>query len=287
MTSLTATSFGKLFIIATPIGNLKDMTLRAIETLQSVDLIAAEDTRHSHPLLQHFGISKPILSLHQHNESHRTTQILEKLREGVNIALISDAGTPLISDPGFTLVQSVRAQGFSVIPIPGACALITALSAAGLPCDHFFFAGFLPHHAGNRQKILKTYQDTPYTTVFYESPHRILALFQDIQAIFGPEKPICFAKELTKLFEFFLSGTIQEAIAWLEEKPEHKKGEFVVMLPGTAIEKTDTALFTLSLEAILKPLLATLPLKQAVQLAAEITGKKKNAVYDIALNLKT
>jgi 16S rRNA (cytidine1402-2'-O)-methyltransferase len=206
ITSSPQTTFGKLFLVATPIGNMKDITLRALEVLKTVDLVAAEDTRRSRVLLQHFGISKPMLSLHAHNEESRSQQVLEKLRSGLNIALISDAGTPLISDPGYPLVTLLRQENIDVIPLPGPCALIAALSASGLPCDHFFFAGFLPAQSANRKKALKTYQDTPHTTIFYEAPHRILALFKDMLAIFGDDRKVGFAKELTKIFEHFFSG---------------------------------------------------------------------------------
>lgn len=282
----SSTSFGKLFLVATPIGNMKDITLRALEILQHVDLIAAEDTRRSRVLLQHFGLSKSMLSLHAHNENTRSQQLVEKLQEGLNIALISDAGTPLISDPGFTLVQQVRKQGISVIPIPGPCAVIAALSASGLPCDHFFFAGFLPAQSSARQKVLLAFQETPYTTVFYEAPHRILALFEDMKTIMGGDRQVGFAKEITKVFEHFFSGTIDEAITWLTIESEHQKGEFVVMLTGKSIltntKESDTIHLTLPL--LLKSLLKSLPLKQAVQIAAEISGEKKNKVYTMALN---
>lgn len=289
LTSIPPVNFGQLFLVATPIGNMKDITLRALEVLKSVDLIAAEDTRRSRVLLQHFGLSKPLLSLHAHNEESRSEQILEKLRSGLNIALISDAGTPLISDPGFTLVQRVRENHLNVIPIPGPCALIAALSASGLPCDHFFFAGFLPAQSKLRQKALTTFQNTSYTTIFYEAPHRILDLFKDMQTIFETGRQVAFAKELTKIFEHFFSGTIEEAIQWLILKPEHQKGEFVVILSGkpakTNTDSTEETALNLSITSILKTLLKSLPLKQAVQLTAEITGEKKNKVYTQALKM--
>lgn len=285
-TSIASTPFGQLFLIATPIGNMKDITLRAIEILTSVDLILAEDTRHSRILLQHLGISKPMLSLHAYNENNRSQPILEKLHSGLNIALISDAGTPLISDPGFPLVQHVRQHAIRVIPIPGPCALITALCASGLPCDHFFFSGFLPAQSKARQKALQAFQEVSYTTVFYEAPHRILALFEDMRHVFNNQRQVAFAKELTKVFEHFFSGTIDEAITWLTEKPEHQKGEFVVILSGKPIIEAEApTTLSLSISSVLTPLLASLPLKQAVQLTTEITGEKKNIIYALALTI--
>lgn len=290
---------GKLYIIPTPIGNRQDITLRALEILRSVDSIAAEDTRHSRALLQHYGISKPLFSLHQSNEDSRSLVILEKLQQGLNIALVSDAGTPLISDPGFPLVQRAREQGITVIPLPGPCALITALSASGLPCDHFLFEGFLPASRQARKTRLQQLQHQfhtthiSYTLVFYEAPHRILALFKDIQAVFGDDYRMAFAKELTKVFEHFFLGNISEAITWLEEQSEHQKGEFVVMLPGkpaiTSVNPDNADIpsdnISINLTALLKILLTSLPLKQAVQLAMEISGEKKNKVYSLALTL--
>lgn len=289
MTSIPSAHFGTLFLVATPIGNLQDITLRALEILKSVDTIAAEDTRKSNILLQHFCISKPLLSLHAYNEEERSLQLIEKLQQGANIALISDAGTPLISDPGWHLVQQARENGITVIPIPGPCALIAALSASGLPCNHFFFFGFLPSHASARKKILKTFQDSSYTTVFYEAPHRILGLLEDMQSIFEPERLMGFAKEITKRFEFFFSGKVEDAIAWLKAEPEHQKGEFVVMLSGKskkAEEQEEAVMIPLSLETLLKTLLKSLPLKQAVQLTAEICGERKNSVYELALKVQ-
>jgi 16S rRNA (cytidine1402-2'-O)-methyltransferase len=283
-TSIPSVPFGQLFLVATPIGNMKDITLRALEILKFVDLVAAEDTRRSKILLQHYGLSKPLLSLHAHNEDHRIAQILEKLQEGLNIALISDAGTPLISDPGFTLVQKIRQENMTVIPIPGSCALIAALSASGLPCDQFFFAGFLPAQSSARKKSLKVFEAFSHTVIFYEAPHRILALFKDMLTIYGNERKVAFAKEITKIFEHFFLGTIEEAITWLTSVPEHQKGEFVVMLSGVPVKEIQESA-SLSTENILKILLKTLPLKQAVQVATEMTGEKKNKVYALALTV--
>jgi len=284
MTYLTSTGFGKLFLVATPIGNLKDITLRAVETLQNVDLIAAEDTRHSHILLNHLGIKKPLLSLHSHNENTRSSEIIEKLKNGLNIALISDAGTPLISDPGYTLVRLARENHLDVIPIPGACALIAALSASGLSCGTFFFAGFAPVHTQARQNYLKNFSTTDYTLIFYEAPHRILDFIEDAYTVFEQKKSVVLAKEITKTFECFFSGSLADAIIWLKEAPEHQKGEFVVMFSGTQASNSDP--FEQSIENVLKPLLKALPLKQAVQLAAEITGQKKNKIYAQALAIQ-
>ncbi len=279
---------GTLFLVATPIGNLQDITLRALDILKSVDYIAAEDTRKSNILLQHFGINKPLLSLHAHNEISRSHQLLEKLEQGAKIALISDAGTPLISDPGLPLVQQAREKGIAVTPIPGACALIAALSASGFSCNHFFFFGFLPAQSQARRKILTSFQSTPYTTIFYEAPHRILDLFEDMQSIFEEERIVGFAKEISKRFEFFFSGTFKEALAWLTLEPEHQKGEFVVMLTGkptNTSETTEEISINIPLESLLKKLLSSLSLKQAVTLATDISGEKKNTVYALALKL--
>lgn len=290
ITSIPSTSFGQLFLVATPIGNMKDITLRALEILQFVDLIAAEDTRRSRILLAHFGLSKPLLSLHAFNEESRSQEILNKLTAGMNIALISDAGTPLISDPGFTLVRLIKQHGIKVVPIPGPCALIAALSASGLPCDQFLFEGFLPAQSKARQKKLLSLKDSSATTIFYEAPHRILALFEDMKTVFGDNRLISFAKEITKVFEYFFTGNIADAITWLTAEPEHQKGEFVVILSGKPVTETvdeskDTHI-SISSQTLLVTLLKSLPLKQAVQLASEITGEKKNKLYSLALTLQ-
>jgi 16S rRNA (cytidine1402-2'-O)-methyltransferase len=286
MNNSTSIPSGTLFLVATPIGNLQDITLRAIEVLKLVHYVAAEDTRKSRVLLNNFGINKPLISLHAHNENERTSALLEKLLQGSNIALISDAGTPLISDPGAYLVQEARKHKISVTPIPGPCAAIAALSASGIPCNNFFFFGFLPPQSSARRKVLETFQDTLYPVVFYEAPHRILALLDDIKTVFESNRLIGFAKEITKQFEYFFSGSAEEAIAWINEEAGRQKGEFVVILAGKSKkidEDKESGNFSSSLESLLKTLLKSLPLKQAVQLATEISGEKKNTVYALAL----
>ena len=275
---------GKLFIVATPIGNLSDISQRAIEVLQQVDVIVAEDTRHSHKLLQSLAIQKPLMTLHAHNEQHQSNALIEKLQQGQQIAVISDAGTPLISDPGMPLVRLARQQGITVIPIPGACAAITALSAAGLPCDKFYFAGFLPAKTQARRNALEHYQQSNYTVIFYEAPHRILESMQDMLWCFEPSREVVIAKELTKTFEKFFSGTISAALTWLTADPNNQRGEFVVLLAACI----PSASITLDpeLKRILTVLLPELPLKQAVKLAAELSGVNKNKVYELALELK-
>lgn len=274
---------GILYIVATPIGNLDDITLRALQILQRVDLIAAEDTRHSGHLLKHFTINTPLISLHEHNEAQRCTELFDALQQGKSIALISDAGTPLISDPGYTLVMRARSNDIKVVPIPGACALITALSAAGLAADHFVFEGFLPSKQGARLKHLQTLRDETRTLIFYEAPHRIVALLQDMIQVFGTTRYGVLARELTKLFETFQTGELATLLERLKSDPNQQKGEFVVLLKGAEAKAQDTQLQTLTL---LDTLLSELPISQAVSLAAKITGEKKNWLYETALERK-
>ncbi len=270
---------GTLYIVATPIGNLADMTQRAISVLREVNLIAAEDTRHSRTLLQHYQINTPMISLHEFNEAKRMTELLNRLLQGENIALISDAGTPLISDPGYVLVQSAREAKITVTPIPGCCAAIAALSGAGLPTDSFLFVGFLPSKTGERKHRLASLQDQLTTLIFYEAPHRIAALLQDIKLVLGTERRVVLAKELTKTFETFFAGTATEALDWLQADPYHQKGEFVVLVHGAVASPEKNADIPAPAQRILEILCAELPLKQAVALTAKITGVKKNALY--------
>lgn len=274
-----------LYIVATPIGNLSDFSPRAIETLKSVNWIAAEDTRHSAALLQHFFIQTPQFSLHEHNERERIQKIISILKKGESIALISDAGTPLISDPGYVMVKEVRKQGIRVVPIPGACALIAALSASGLPTDQFLFAGFLPAKPKARQDRLRELQENPATIIFYESPHRILAALQDIKMIFGAERHAVIARELTKLFETIHEGAIEELIDWMTKDTNQQRGEFVILISGNTAPAQEK--HEISAEKLLQVLLAQLPLKQASEMAAEILGERKNKLYDLALKLKS
>lgn len=274
---------GTLYIVATPIGNKADITARAIDILKSADLIAAEDTRHSKPLLQQLAIQTPLIAYHEHNEKQQSQQLVTQLQAGNKIALISDAGTPLISDPGYSLVHLAREHGIPVVPIPGACALIAALSASGLPTDSFYFAGFLPAKAAAREKRLQQLCSIDATLIFYESPRRILECLQSISLQFTAECPCVIAREITKKFETFYSGILGEVIQQLCDQPEQQKGEFVVMLH----QSKDEATHQVSEEAkkILQVMLAELSVKQAASLTAKITGEKKNLLYQMALEL--
>lgn len=269
---------GTLYIVATPIGNLEDISARALKILQSVDIILAEDTRNSLVLLNAFGIKKPVRSFHVHNENKQTSEILSQLQQGVSFALLSDAGTPLISDPGFSIVREAHTHHIPVCPLPGPCALITALSAAGVPCDIFTFAGFLPATVSARQEKLQTMRALHHTVVFYESPHRLLKCIEDIENIFGEHYEWVLAKELTKIFERFISGASKDIKAWLLLDKGHQKGEFVLILPARPIEVENH-------EHTLRILLNELPLKQAVKIACKLTGVHKNELYKTALTL--
>ncbi|MEE2000849.1 16S rRNA (cytidine(1402)-2'-O)-methyltransferase [Alkalimonas sp. MEB108] len=277
------TQSGQLYIVATPIGNLADISQRALDILATVDWIAAEDTRHSSRLLQHYGIQSKLLALHDHNEKQRAASLLEKLQQGQSIALISDAGTPLISDPGYSLVRHCQQAGVQVVPVPGACALIAALSAAGLPTDQFLFIGFL---AAKQQQRLNQLQAIPAgvgTVVCYETARRIQDTLLDVQQVFGSERELVLAKELTKTFEHFARGTADDILQWLQEDAKRCQGEMVLMIAPTAkteSEISETALHTLQL------LMAELPLKKAAALTAEIHGLKKNALYQHGLSLQ-
>jgi 16S rRNA (cytidine1402-2'-O)-methyltransferase len=273
---------GVLYIVATPIGNLNDISLRAIEILKQVDVIAAEDTRHSIRLLNHLGIRNKLMSLHEHNERDRIDGIIDDLKQGNNIALISDAGTPLISDPGYPLVKAVQDAGLRVSPIPGVSSIIAALSAAGMPTDPFTFYGFLSSKNSERLSKLSALRQQQGTLVFFESTHRIERLLEQLCELYADNR-IVVAKELTKAFERFMSGTPAEILLLMQQEPALKKGEFVVLIdnPITISEKT---LSDEDIE-ILKLLLEDLPLKKAVQLSARISGKKKNDIYQQALEL--
>lgn len=269
------TNPGKLFIVATPIGNLGDITFRAIETLKESDIIAAEDTRHSKKLLNHYKIETKTISLHNFNEAKRCELILTKIKQGKNVALITDAGTPLISDPGNLLVKKAYEHEIQVIPIPGASALISALSAAGLPTNKFVFEGFLPTKKKQRLEHLQKLNNESRTIIFYESPHRLLATIDNMQDVFGPERYIVIAKELTKKFETIYGDNISEIQSWLQEKPERLKGEFVILVKGLNKE----AEIDHKILRILGLLSENMPLKQAAMLASKITGIKKNKLY--------
>lgn len=276
---------GILYIVATPIGNLADISRRAVETLSSVDRVCAEDTRNTRKLLSHLGIKKPLVALHDHNERQKIDSVAKWLLEGDDIALVSDAGTPLISDPGYHLVKSLREMEFEIIPIPGACAIITALSAAGLATNKFCFEGFLPaKEVGRKQALLANY-DSPYTQVYYESSHRIIHSIATMLAVFGGEKKVVLARELTKLYEQFFHGTLGELYDWLLADKMHQKGEFVIMLAATEVDKKDKDNFDSSVKQTLAILMEELPLKQAAKITAKLTGQSKNTLYKQGLKM--
>ena len=274
---------GTLFIVATPIGNLDDITFRAVEVLKSVDIILAEDTRHSNKLLLHLDISKSISAFHEHNEREKTQAIIGELQSGKSIALISDAGTPLISDPGYFLVVQAKIKGLKVIPIPGPSALITALSASGLPSDSFTFLGFFPSKQTARLKLLKSLVSKTETIIFYESPKRILATLTDMQSIFGGSREVCLAKELTKTFETIHTDSIPNLIKYLTTDQNHQKGEFVILI--SANDKIDIVEAETQLDSLLPILCAEMGASKAAKIAAKITGIDKKQCYKRAINL--
>ncbi len=274
---------GILYIVATPIGNLQDISQRAVDILRSVPLLAVEDTRHSRKLLVPLGIGTPMLALHEHNERELASRLLVHLQGGADLALISDAGTPLISDPGFVLVRAVRAAGIRVVPIPGACALIAALSVSGLPTDRFRFEGFLPPRPAARRDCLQALATDTATLVFYESSHRIVDSLHDMAECLGAGRVATVARELTKTFETVASGTLEALCAWVSADANQQKGEFVIMVHGAV---TDPATLDEAARRTLQVLLDELPLKQAVALAVKITGQSKNRLYEYGLSLK-
>ncbi len=275
---------GTLYVVATPIGNLGDITLRALDTLKQVDAIAAEDTRHSIGLLRHFGISKPLIAVHEHNEQQSAVALIKRLQAGESIALVTDAGTPAVSDPGAVVVQAVRAAGGKVVPVPGVSAVITALSAAGIAEPGFSFIGFLPASQSQRRKRLQALQVVPLTQVFYEAPHRIVECVQDMLHVLGAARTLTLARELTKTFETIHTAPLADMLAWIEADANQQRGEFVLCLhPAVELETQGLDDET---QRILTRLLAELPLKQAVALATDITGHKKNELYEAALQLK-
>ena len=273
-----------LYIVATPIGNLRDISLRALDILSAVDVIAAEDTRTTAHLLTHHSITKKMMALHQHNERATAKKIVNLLAQGNSVALVTDAGTPGISDPGVILVNAVRDHGYKVVPIPGANAAVCALSAAGIAAPHFLFYGFLPASAGPRRRELERLKSQPYTLVFYETPHRILECVAALAEVLGTHRQLVIARELTKLFETIHICTLDNALAWLQADTNRQKGEFVLLLSGAEVQKeeglSDQTQYTLQL------LLQELPLKQAVRLATDITGESRNMLYAQALALK-
>jgi len=277
-------NFGTLYVVATPIGNLGDITIRGLETLKTVDAIAAEDTRHTSGLLSHFGIRKKLIAVHEHNEHQSAEKLLSQLQAGENIALVTDAGTPGISDPGAVVVDLMRKAGVKVVPIPGVSAVIAALSASGITQNGFHFHGFLPASGAARRKVLESLKSQSVTLVFYEAPHRIVECVEDIANVLGATRRLTFARELTKTFETFYTCAASEASAWLQADTNQQRGEFVLLIEAAKVKELEE----ISEEAVrvLKLLLADMPLKQAVKLASEITHEKKNVLYEFALKLK-
>jgi len=275
---------GTLYIVATPIGNLEDLTPRAVRVLKEADLIAAENTRHSGKLAAHFGIATRMIAVHDHNEREQVPRLIESLKAGKSIAFISDAGTPLVSDPGFPLVRAARAESLPVVPIPGPCAAIVALSVAGLPSDRFVFEGFPPPKSCRRQRFAELCED-PRTLVFYESPHRVLECLADMVAVFGAEREAVVARELTKQFETVRGDSLGALEVWLQTDSEQLRGEFVILLHGA--ERTEQQVAQAEAERVLRILLTELPVSQAAALAAKIAGAKKNELYELALLLKS
>ncbi len=278
MTPETILSPGTLYVVATPIGNLADITYRAVAVLDEVQLIAAEDTRHSARLLHHYGINTPCIALHEYNEREQAAKLVERLDSGVSIALISDAGTPLISDPGFHLVSATRERGLRVIPIPGPSAILAALSVSGLPVDRFCFEGFLPARASARQKRLQMLADETRTLVFYESPHRVCATLQQMKETFGTERQAVIARELTKTFETIHGDTLEKLSAWIAGDSNRRRGEFVLLVRGATKYRSGAGINAEAQRAV-EILAAELPSRQAAELAAKITGEKKNRLY--------
>ncbi|KPK69601.1 MAG: hypothetical protein AMJ84_09265 [Acidithiobacillales bacterium SM23_46] len=276
---------GTLYIVATPIGNLEDLTPRAVRVLKEADLIAAENTRHSGKLAAHFGIATRMIAVHDHNEREQVPRLIESLKAGKSIAFISDAGTPLVSDPGFPLVRAARAESLPVVPIPGPCAAIVALSVAGLPSDRFVFEGFPPPKSGPRRQRFAELCEDPRTLVFYESPHRVLECLADMVAVFGAEREAVVARELTKQFETVRGDSLGALEVWLQTDSEQLRGEFVILLHGA--ERTEQQVAQAEAERVLRILLTELPVSQAAALAAKIAGAKKNELYELALLLKS
>ena len=277
-----------LYVVATPIGNLGDITHRALDTLRNVSVVAAEDTRMTKSLLAHFGIGAKLIAVHEHNERNAADGIVKLLGEGQSVALVTDAGTPAVSDPGARVVAAVRAAGFAVVPIPGASALVAAISASGEGEHGFLFHGFLPVKEGDRKRALEALKNSPYAIVFYESPHRVVDSVATIAAVMGNTRELVICRELTKKFETIVRLKLDEAVAWLEADDNNQRGEFVLVLsnPSAGAGLEPEMAQNQELERTLTLLLAELPLKQAVALAVKLTGEKKNKVYEMALAMK-
>lgn len=273
-------STSTLYVVPTPIGNLGDITYRALEVLKNVDLIAAEDTRHTGLLLQHFAINARFFALHDHNEQQKTEQLLVKLQAGQSIALVSDAGTPLINDPGYHLIRRCREAGIRVVPLPGACAATTALCAAGVASDRFCYEGFLPAKTKGRKDTLMTLAEEARTLIFYESTHRLVESLQDMVTVWGPQRYVVLARELTKTWESIYGAPVGAVLAWVQEDEMRRRGEMVLIVEGHKAQENVLPLDALRTLALLQK---KLPLKKAAALAAEIHGVKKNALYKHAL----
>ena len=274
---------GILYIVATPIGNLSDITIRAVEILKKVDAVLAEDTRHTKKLFDHYEVDSPLVAFHEHNENEKVDYILAQIGSGKSLALVSDAGTPLISDPGYNLVLEAKKNGISVVPIPGPSALIAALSSSGIECNNFTFFGFLPSKQSARLRLLKTKKNLNETIVFYESPKRILAALMDMLEVFGEKRQVCLAKEITKSFETILNDNLVNLIEYLTSDSSHQKGEFVIII--SPVNKVDLDEAQVQLEKILPILCAEMGASQAAKLAAKITGIDKKHCYKRAINL--
>jgi 16S rRNA (cytidine1402-2'-O)-methyltransferase len=277
------TSPGLLYIVATPIGNLGDMSPRAVETLKNVDVIAAEDTRHSLPLLKQFGVATPLTALHEHNEREAVPGLIARLQQGVSIALISDAGTPLLSDPGYHLTRAAHEAGVRVVPIPGPSALIAALSVSGLSAGQFVFEGFLPPRAAARRAHLEALRGETRTLALFEAPHRLLETLKDMAVLFGAQRCALLARELTKTFETVRLDTLRGLYEFVRDDPQQQKGESVILVEGAEPSAPSAS----EAEKILRALLTELPVKQAVRLAGAVTGAKKNDLYQLALKLQS
>lgn len=272
-----------LYIVATPIGNLDDITLRAIETLKKVDFVAAEDTRHSQRLMNHLGVTAKLMALHEHNEREKSQTLIDRVKEGKSIALVSDAGTPLISDPGYFLVKLAREQGVRVVPIPGVSAVVTALSVSGLPSDRFVFEGFLPAKLGAKIKRLDTFLYESRTVIFYESPHRILDTLKTMSEVYGADRYLVVARELTKTFETIKGDSLGALLEWAEGDANQQKGEFVLLLDGVA-DSPDVS--STEQDKMLTLLMAEMPIKKASKIVSELVGGNKKELYQRALEIQ-
>ncbi len=282
--NMTQQQPGKIYVVATPIGNLEDISMRALATLKEVDLIAAEDTRHTGQLCRHLGIETRLISMHAYNEKSRVDALVRQVQEGVSLAVVSDAGTPLISDPGFLLVRSAAESNLDIVPVPGPSAFVAALSVAGLPSNRFTFEGFLPAKRQARMSQLQGLRDEERTLIFYESPHRILELLADCRDCFGG-RPMVLARELTKTFETILRGTADELLGMLQDDSNQQRGEFVVLVEGAP--QQDVSAMEVDADLLLQELLAELPTKKAAAITAKVTGLPKNALYAKALEYKS